>query len=71
MIDTLEKRMSLLSFGRAGFTLPIADGSVAIGDRQHFLGLFASDSSAAKIFPGTVLITRFQFGGVTIQRASS
>jgi hypothetical protein len=37
---TDEERLSLLSFGRPGFTLPTAAQPFDDGDRQHFLGLY-------------------------------
>lgn len=50
-IDTQEKRLSLLSFGRPGFTLPVADGSLDTGDRQHFLGLYSGIDAGSGITP--------------------
>lgn len=42
VIDTTEKKLSLLNFGLPLFrTLPEADGTITQGDRQHLLGLYA------------------------------
>lgn len=50
-IDTSRKRWSMLSFGRAGYTLPVADGSFSAGDRAHLLGLYYGLALAAPIVP--------------------
>lgn len=44
MIDTAEKRLAMLGFGRAGFTLPLADGSFDAFDRMHLLGGYFFES---------------------------
>lgn len=44
-VDTFEKRLSVLDFGRPGWCLPVADGSFDQADRQHLLGLYADISA--------------------------
>lgn len=43
-IDTTEKKLSLISFGIGGLSLPVADGSLNTGDLQHLLGLYSGIS---------------------------
>lgn len=40
MIDTNAKKMSLLSFGKPGFTLPAGPTPFTVPDKRHFLGLY-------------------------------
>lgn len=42
---TTEQLLSLLSFGRPGYTLPVANSPPTIGDKQHLLGLYALTST--------------------------
>jgi len=53
-IDTTEKKLSLMTFGDpTPETLPFADGSLDVGDKQHFLNLYSGITAGA---PGGVTL---------------
>ena len=52
-IDTTEKKLALLSFGRKGFTLPQTLDST--GELAHLLGLYPFDSLAPPDDGGAVI----------------
>lgn len=50
MIDTPAKRASLIGYGLPfRLALPIPDGTIGQGDRQHLVGLYSGILAAAPI----------------------
>lgn len=48
-IDTLERRVSALGFGRSGTSLPVPDATIGTGDRATLAGLYSGIALTAPV----------------------
>lgn len=74
-VDTAAKRASCIGYGLPfRIALPIPDATIAIGDRQHLVGLYAGIEAASSVvlqitsivggwyIPGAAIGERYQAG---------